>query len=153
MNEQTERVISRAGTPDFDELTEVWEASVRATHHFLKEEDILFFRPLLRNEFLRSVDLYCVRSGQGRIEVFLGLSADKIEMLFIDPATRGRGIGKELLQFAVHQKGIRKVDVNEQNSAATGFYQHMGFKIRGRSERDAMGKPYPLLFMEWEEEG
>ena len=150
MNEQKERIISPAVPDDYEELTLVWEASVRATHHFLREEDVLFFRPLVRNEFLRSVDLYCVRNAQGRIMGFLGLSADKIEMLFIHPATRGQGIGKVLLLFAVHQKGICKVDVNEQNTAAVGFYQRMGFAVRGRSDRDAMGKPFPVLFLEWE---
>ena len=27
---------------DYIELIEIWEASVRATHDFLKEEDVLF---------------------------------------------------------------------------------------------------------------
>lgn len=36
-----------------DELVEVWEASVRSTHHFLAEKDIQFFKPLVRNNIFR----------------------------------------------------------------------------------------------------
>ena len=41
-----------------------------------------------------------------------------------------------------------KVDVNEQNEQAIGFYQHYGFKTISRSELDGTGKPYPILHME-----
>ena len=30
-----------------DELLIVWEKSVRSSHHFLKEEDIEYFKPLV----------------------------------------------------------------------------------------------------------
>ena len=139
--------IEKSLPSDFDEITDVWEASVRATHDFLKEEDILFFRPLIRNEYLRAVDLFTIRI-QGRIAGFTGLSETAIEMLFIHPDFRGNGIGRELLQFAVREKAVTRVDVNEQNTQAVGFYQKMGFTVEGRSETDGLGKPYPLLHME-----
>lgn len=136
-----------ARTSDYEEIVTVWEASVRATHHFLKEEDILFFKPLVY-EYLGAVNLVCVRGEQGRIAGFLGTAEDKLEMLFIDPAYRGKGVGKTLLQYAVQTLGICKVDVNEQNEGAVGFYTHFGFEVVGRSELDGTGKPYPILSME-----
>ena len=39
------------------------------------------------------------------------------------------------------------MDVNEQNSAARGFYEACGFAVEGRSELDDQGRPYPLLHM------
>jgi putative acetyltransferase len=39
------------------------------------------------------------------------------------------------------------VDVNEQNEAATRFYEACGFVVTGRSELDEQGRPYPLLHM------
>lgn len=42
---------------------------------------------------------------------------------------------------------ITKVDVNEQNPQAIGFYEKMGFKPIGRSEKDGSGKPYPIIHM------
>jgi putative acetyltransferase len=37
--------------------------------------------------------------------------------------------------------------VNEQNPAACGFYEHLGFVVVGRSEVDGTGRPFPLLHM------
>ena len=34
--------IERVYKTDYLEIVEVWEASVRATHHFLKEADIAY---------------------------------------------------------------------------------------------------------------
>ena len=138
--------IVKPSEKDFDALTALWEASVRATHHFLAEADILYFRPLVRHEFLRQVDLYCI--NETSILGFIGLSGPKIEMLFVDPDILGKGMGKALLQFAIREKGATLVDVNEQNEAAVGFYRHMGFKVMARDEKDALGKPYPVLHME-----
>lgn len=69
-------------------------------------------------------------------------------MLFMHPDYRGKGIGKVLLTYAVEALGLRKVDVNEQNEGAVGFYRHYGFEVVGRSELDGTGKPYPILHME-----
>ena len=133
---------------DYPELTQVWEASVRATHHFLPEADILYFRPLVQNELLKSVKLFCIRDPHAGILGFSGLAGDTLEMLFVRPDQFGHGIGKRLLLHAVEQEGARRVDVNEQNPRALAFYQHMGFVVQRRSPLDAMGKPYPILHLE-----
>ena len=131
---------------DYPEVVEVWEASVRATHHFLKPGDIEYFKPLILNTYLDAVELRCVRDS-GKIVGFLGVAGDQLEMLVIHPVYIGKQIGKSLLDYATGEMGITKVDVNEQNTQAVGFYNHYGFKIISRSEVDAMGKPYPILHM------
>ena len=130
---------------DYPEIIDLWEASVRATHTFLQESDIQFFKPLILHEYLKAVDLCCIKAE--KILGFIGVADQKIEMLFIHPDVRGNGIGKQLLSYAITEKGADKVDVNEQNEQAVGFYLHAGFTITGRSETDSMGKPFPLLFM------
>lgn len=146
-NKAMDNIITPCSHSDYPELTNLWEASVRATHHFLSEEDIIFFRPLILNEYLKSVDLYCIKH-HAHIAGFIGLSAGAIEMLFIHPGMRGRGIGRQLTDFAITQKQATSVDVNEQNTQAVGFYEKMGFVVKNRSEIDGFGKPYPLLHME-----
>lgn len=133
---------------EFPEVVEVWEASVRATHHFLKEEDIAYFKPLILNEYLKAVELRGVKNDQQQIIGFLGVAEGKIEMLFIHPDARGKGVGKWLVDYAVRQMKVTKVDVNEQNEQAVGFYEHVGFKTVSRSELDSLGMPYPILHME-----
>ena len=141
--------ISLVKEEDYGEVTDLWEASVRATHHFLSEADIRFFRPLVRHEYLRAVALCCIRDEAGEILGFAGVAGNRLEMLFIQPGLRGKGIGKSLLQYVIREKGVQYVDVNEQNPEAVGFYLHEGFQITGRSETDGMGKPFPLLHMQF----
>mgnify|MGYP003235305664 CR=1 FL=1 len=38
--------VTLSTADDFEELTELWEASVRATHHFIPEQYILKLKPL-----------------------------------------------------------------------------------------------------------
>ena len=142
-----ENQIEFASKDDFDEIIEVWDLSVRATHHFLEENYRQRIKILLPS-ILSVVTLFVIRADQGRISGFLGVLDEKIEMLFIHPDYRGKGIGKALTEFAINGLFKRKVDVNEQNEQALGFYKHMGFMQTGRTETDSLGKPYPIIEME-----
>lgn len=128
-------------------LAELWEASVQATHDFLSEEDILFFRSFVVNDYLPTANLYCIREN-GIPVAFIGISGKEIETLFVHPDARGKGYGKHLLEFAVDEFGTERVDVNEQNEQAVGFYRHMGFEVISRDETDGYGKPFPILHMQ-----
>jgi putative acetyltransferase len=139
--------IEKVQPSNFWEITDVWEASVRATHHFLQEKDIQYFKPLILNEYLWHVDLFCMRNEQQRISGFIGTAGNKIEMLFIHPGAVGKGIGKKLLNYAIQHLRATEVDVNEQNEQALGFYLHSGFKVVSRSETDSLGKPFPILHL------
>ncbi|WP_425637654.1 GNAT family N-acetyltransferase [Algoriphagus yeomjeoni] len=140
--------ISKIAPSEYPQVVELWEASVRATHEFLSEEDILFFKPLILNEYLKAVDLNCVRDDDGVILGFSGVAEGNLEMLFVHPDHAGKGIGKALLIHAIKSQLVSKVDVNEQNPKATQFYLKNGFEIIGRSELDGTGKPYPILHLE-----
>ncbi|MCP4922666.1 MAG: GNAT family N-acetyltransferase [bacterium] len=132
---------------EYDALIEIWEKSVRATHDFLSENDIQFFKPLIRNQYLGAVDLWCSRVADESIVGFIGISEDSIEMLFLAPDLRGQGIGKALVHHVLKDTKIQKVDVNEQNPGALKFYEKMGFDVVSRSEKDGLGKPFPILHM------
>jgi putative acetyltransferase len=134
-------------TDDFPRMLEVWEESVRATHHFLTEADIQGLRPLVAEAFRQPIALAAVRDEAGQVAGFLGVADGKIEMLFIHPSFRGGGAGRRLVHHAVHTLGATMVDVNEQNGQAVGFYLRMGFAVEGRSELDGQGNPFPLLHM------
>lgn len=139
--------IEQATKADYPVLLEVWEASVRATHEFLAEGDLLALKPLILEQYFDAVDLTTARNSDGDIVGFCGVSGGNIEMLFIAPHARGKGVGALLVSHAIHTQAATKVDVNEQNEQAVGFYQHIGFSVIGRSPLDGQGKPYPLLHM------
>ena len=83
----------------------------------------------------------------GAILGFIGVHQNKIEMLFVLNTARGHSIGSTLLNYAMDCLAANKLDVNEQNPSAVGFYQHHGFCIASRSPLDDMGKPFPILHM------
>lgn len=143
--------ICQPAPQDYEEILEVWEASVRHTHDFLTEEHIQFYKPLVRNHYLPAVELYIIRNASRKIVAFVGLSDELIEMLFVSPDEQGKGYGKRLLEYVTQKKQMNKVDVNEQNEKALSFYLHMGFQIIGRDETDGMGKPYPILHLQLKE--
>ena len=140
--------ITNIQTEEFDELLSTWEVSVRATHKFLSNEDISFLKPIVKNEALPNLVLRGVRNDKGKLPGFLGISDNEVETLFVTPSSFGQGIGKALMEYAESEFCTTKVSVNEQNPEALGFYQHLGYKIGGRSELDSQGRPFPILHLE-----
>ena len=69
----------------------------------------------------------------GQIIGFMGTEDMRLEMLFLSPAERGKGIRKQLIQYGIRNYGIQEVTVNEQNPQAVGFYQHLGFETYKRT--------------------
>lgn len=138
--------ISPLSNVDYQEMITVWEASVRATHDFLPEARILELKPLILDQYFDAVQLFGVKED-GKLLGFLGTHDTDIEMLFIRPDARGKGVGKALLLHAVEKLNCTKVDVNEQNQQAADFYIYMGFEIAGRSPLDGQGEPYPILHL------
>lgn len=141
--------ISDIKKSEYPEVLKVWEASVRATHDFLQEEDIAYFKPLILEHYLDAVKLKAWRDENNKIIGFSGVADGNLEMLFIHPDSRGKGIGKALLEYSITNLNVTKVDVNEQNEQAVGFYLKQGFIQIGRSEKDPTGKSYPILHLQF----
>ena len=132
---------------DYSRAVDVWEASVRATHHFVSEADIQLFQSMVRDALPQMPESACVRDAAGQVAGFIAVAERKVEMLFIHPDWRGQGAGSRLLRYAITTFGATMLDVNEQNAQAVGFYLRQGFEVVGRSELDGTGKPYPLLHL------
>lgn len=129
-----------------NELVEVWEKSVRSSHHFLTDEEVVYYRTRLRQIYLQAVTLYVIRETQ-RIVAFMGLSDDMVEMLFVLPSAKCKGLGTALLNFAFNEKHICKIDVNEENTEAYSFYIKRGYKVVGRDDFDADGQPHAIVHL------
>lgn len=130
-------------------LVELWNASVRASHHFLKEEDVRYLIPFV-GEAIRGVETLLVMYQGNQPVAFMGVESRKIEMLFVAPGCFGNGFGKQLVRIAIEQYDVCYVDVNEQNPRAEGFYRHLGFRTFERTETDGQGNPFPILKMKLE---
>ena len=127
-------------------LLDVWQASVRASHHFLTEADIRTLTPQAEEALLQIETLWIVEDDLRPVG-FMGVQERKIEMLFLHPDYFRKGVGKELVQRAFRKLAVEYVDVNEQNPDAARFYERMGFHTFRRDDTDDQGNPFPILRM------
>ena len=139
--------INERGPELIAQLLIIWERSVQATHTFLSGEEIAKIKPYVPQALEQVPHLIVLEDESGVPAAFMGIGEQKLEMLFLAPEARGKGHGKRLLQYGIERYAVREVTVNEQNPQARGFYEHMGFRVTGRSETDGQGQPYPLLSM------
>lgn len=134
--------------PDLiNRLLEVWEASVRATHLFLSDIEIKNIKEYVPQALNGVKHLLVAEDDKGCAVAFMGIDDGSLEMLFISPEERGKGLGKRLIQYGIEKYAVKRLTVNEQNPQAKGFYEHMGFRVYKRTELDEQGNPYPLLYM------
>ena len=128
-------------------LTELWEASVRATHHFLTEGDVCEISEFVPMALANVKELVVANDERGDSVAFMGVEAGMLEMLFVSPAYIGRGIGRTIVQYGIDNFGIKQVTVNQQNPSAVGFYRYIGFKPYKITACDDQGRPFPLIYM------
>ena len=140
--------IYEFGKENYAELRDIWEKSVRATHNFLTEKDILSIKEKIFTYF-DYVEIFGMKNEEGKITGFIGVSDEKIEMLFVAPEYFGKSIGKNLLNFAKKDLQAKYVDVNEQNPGAFEFYKKMGAVLISRDEFDSEGNPFPILHLQF----
>ncbi len=133
-----------------ERLLVIWEDSVRATHLFLSDAEVKQIREYVPQALQGVEHLIVAENEAGEPIAFMGTENSRLEMLFLSAGERGKGLGKQLLQYGIHNYGIREVTVNEQNPQAVGFYEHLGFETYKRTECDEEGNPYPLLYMKLE---
>ena len=139
-------MIRKINEEDYPRLLEIWISAVENTHDFLKNEDFEFYKENLPTYF-QYVNLVGYYTTDNILVGFAGVADHNLEMLFIHNDYRGKGIGKELLNYTIENLEVSKVDVNEQNKQAVDFYLHLGFKVINRSEKDGEGKEYPILHL------
>lgn len=130
-----------------NELVDVWEDSVINTHTFLSREEINSIKEYVPNALKEIEYLVIAKSLENVIVAFMGVQATKLEMLFLRNNERRKGLGKELVKYGIEKYHLSEVTVNEQNSSAKGFYEHLGFETYKRSTVDEQGNNYPILYM------
>lgn len=130
-----------------DNLLEVWEGSVKATHTFLSNEEIENIKKYVP-QALKNVTHLIIAENENNIPIaFMGIEDMRLEMLFVKSNERGKGIGKKILNYGIEKYNVNELTVNEQNSKVKGFYEYLGFKVYKRSDTDEQGNPYPILYM------
>src|SRR5699024_7337338 len=107
--------IEKYTDKDREQILNVWEKSVLATHDFLNPIDFEEIKKFLQTFNFNDIEVYCLKQND-EVAGFIGLTKRKIEMLFLSPKYIGKGLGKKLTDFAFSELKANKVDVNEQNT-------------------------------------
>ena len=149
MEDKIFKIIEAADrtTPLIEQLLKVWESSVKATHLFLSENERANIKKYVP-QAIKEIPCLIIVENKNQIPFgFMGIAGQHLEMLFVSPEERGKGLGKELLQYGIEKYSVNDLAVNEQNPLAKGFYKHMGFEVYKKTECDEQGNPYPILYM------
>ena len=139
--------IENRTTKLLDNLLVIWENSVRNTHSFLSESDILDIKKYVPEALQNVPHLIVATDSQNEPIAFMGISDSFLEMLFVDANYLRQGIGSALLKYGIEKYNVNELSVNEQNPAARLFYERMGFAVYKRTELDEQGNPFPILYM------
>ena len=103
-------------TPEqIEKLLPVWERSVRATHIFLSNEEILQIKNYVPMAFSGVEHLLVAQDEHGAPVGFMGINDHSLEILFLDPEHRGHGLGRKLLEYGIAHYDVQTLAVNEQN--------------------------------------
>lgn len=137
--------IRSAREGDLDTLTDVWERAARSSHAFMDPGDFGAMRPFIRDSYLPSMDVWLAELV-GEAVAFVGARETHVELLYVDPAWHGRGLGTQLLAV-VAPGGATSVEVYADNAVGVGFYRSQGFAEVLRRETDAAGRPYPIMVL------
>lgn len=129
------------------QLFEVWDKSVRETHLFLSDLEIKDISRYIPQALSSIAHLIVAFNDEHNPVAFMGIEDRKLEMLFVSPGYRGKGLGKQLIHYGIENYSINELGVNEQNPQAKAFYEHMGFQVYKRTDTDEQGNPYPILYM------
>ena len=84
-----------------EKLTQVWERSVKATHLFLSDDEIADIKKFVPDTLSQVAHLVIAINETGDPSGFMGIEDCKIEMLFISPEERGKGVGKAFIEYGV----------------------------------------------------
>ncbi len=93
------------------------------------------------SEALKNTFVY----DDGVVRGVIRLKEYEVEKLYVEPAFQSRGIGAQLLNFAIKEKKSEFLWVLEYNEKATAFYQRHGFTLTG--EKIIEDEWVPLLKM------
>lgn len=133
-----------------EQLINLWKKTVKASHNFLSDDEIQQIKKYVPEALNNIPHLIVAKDDFDTPIGFMGITENKLEMLFVAESERGKGIGKALIKYGISNYNITELTVNEQTPLAREFYEHMGFYVYKRTDLDEQGNPYPILYMKRE---
>lgn len=125
-----------------NKLGDIWLNSNIKSHNFIdKSYWINNYENVL--EAFKDSEIIVYKS-EGEILGFCGLTDDYIAGMFVEENERGKGVGKDLMQYIQNDKDTLFLNVYKNNSKAIYFYKNHNFKIVDENTDETGNKEYKM---------
>jgi putative acetyltransferase len=141
--------VRQAEAKDLNRIAEIMVANFRLYFYpFFLNDDYYFDElqvPAVIKRFEDQLDSIWVYDD-GVVKGFLYMVGTEIQKLYVEPILQSKGIGAQLLEFAVDQCGADQLWALELNKRAIAFYERHGFRLtEERKPEDDTDKMLILL--------
>lgn len=142
--------IRKATENDIYRISEILTFNYRLNFYPIFKNDQFYFAEMsvnnlaeeIRNsDFLNNAYVY----DDGVVKGFVKIQGKEIQKLFVEPVLQGQGLGKKLLDFAVHNHGAELLWALEKNERAIRFYQRNGFVLTDNKKHEEDTEEYLVL--------
>ncbi len=132
---------------DTDAVINIWlDASVMA-HDFIDASYWQSKADDMRNIYLPSAITH-VYENLGQILGFISMTDHYIAAIFVSPGSQGKGIGKQLIDFAKQQHNTLELSVYKANERSVAFYRKQGFREIHERIEEQTGQPEIVMKFE-----
>ena len=127
--------IRQAKIEDLARIAEIEIFNYRLNFYPIFRNDDFYFQelqvPNLIQNYLQAEDFLdnTYVYDDGVVKGFIRLEGQEVKKLFVEPVLQGRGIGADLLVFAIKEKKVHFLWTLEKNTRAIAFYRKHGFSV------------------------
>ena len=125
-------IIREAKLDDLARIAEIEVFNYRLNFYHIFQDDTFYFQEMqvlnVINENKKRLGQLWVFDEDGVVKGFMWVDSQQIKKLFVEPVLQSRGIGSQLLKYAVDKLGATYLWALEKNSRAIAFYKRHGFQ-------------------------
>ena len=127
--------IRQARPEDIARIAEIEIFNYRLNFYPIFQNDEFYFEelqvPKLMQNYIQTEDFLdnTYVYDDGVVKGFIRLEDKEVKKLFVEPVFQGKGIGAELLAFAIEEKNAQFLWALEKNTRAIAFYKRHGFHV------------------------
>ena len=126
-------------------LLDIWERSVRVTHLFLSDGEIESIKEYVPQALMGVENLTVAENEDGRPVAFMGTESGTLEMLFIAPEERGKGLGKRLLRHGIAHLGLYNKSWGKEQKSGQSKPNQVKWKCKNPQPEEGILCPRKII--------
>ena len=140
--------IRRAKITDLSRIAEIYVFNNRINFYPIFKDEMFSFGELqvisMADNYFKQNDIFehCYVYDDGLIKGFIQLNENEICKCYVEPLFQSKGVGSQLIQFAIEECHAQVLWALEKNARALQFYQKHGFYLTGKKKFEEGTKEY-----------